>query len=821
HERDGKVWWDDSVEFYCDPARSGRDFFQFDANAAGVVYDASGSDEAWNSTVEVVTARDAAGYTVAMRVPFASMQVRPPEGGDRWRVNFARHGPGSPAASSSWVWSYNGLDSPREFGELVFAGPRIKAVRVASVTPPAMGGNVVALDDASGLTCWVVGRDRDGVGVFKTDARLVGGQFTFTLEDDRVRTVETRLEDTRGNVRGRWWSDLSTAELTPRLADWTHRVEVMTRVAGRFAAPMKADVTGMIAEATAQVKDAGRIAADKRGYSAAAWRRLAEILDDLDRRFGDLSCYARTLEHFSDAAFAVGLESPMRKVLIRDHPFEGWFDRQMSVSLAANEREAAQVVVMPFGRDVKNVRVSAAMAPATRPAAKSLSRNPEIGPAGGRSHTRSGTDSRSDGITCSVSLVGHVDVNDDPPYDSTYKGLWPDPLLSFMQTADVAAGEHVAFWVDVATAKGTPGGDYRGTIRITADGCEPVELALNVRVWGFELADGTHLQNAFTYHEAPIHQFYKDRWNDDLARKYRDLVLDHRLGIDHLYRREPPDREMLKHALSRGMNAFNIVFAGSGGAKPHVADALGTFVPWVRREGLTRLAYVYGFDEIKKDKFADARDVFDDVHRRYRGIRTMTTAQDKSFGKETGLRQAVDIWVPLTPGYDLREAEQLRREGREMWWYICLVPTHPYANWFVEYPAIEARLLMGAMSYKYRVDGFLYYLINNHWERNRDVIRTGPRTGWDPASCPNRRDKWANGDGNLIYPGPDGPLSSIRLANIRDGLEDYEYLYLLAERVKGVESLPPTADRRQFLAAARPLLAVPATVVRSTVEYTT
>jgi len=70
----------------------------------------------------------------------------------------------------------------------------------------------------------------------------------------------------------------------------------------------------------------------------------------------------------------------------------------------------------------------------------------------------------------------------------------------------------------------------------------------------------------------------------------------------------------------------------------------------------------------------------------------------------------VDIWVPLTPSYDLPEAEALRREGKQMWWYICLVPVHPYANWFIEYPAIESRLLMGAMSHKYRVDGFLYYL---------------------------------------------------------------------------------------------------------------
>ena len=34
-----------------------------------------------------------------------------------------------------------------------------------------------------------------------------------------------------------------------------------------------------------------------------------------------------------------------------------------------------------------------------------------------------------------------------------------------------------------------------------------------------------------------------------------------------------------------------------------------------------------------------------------------------------------------------------------------------------------------------------------------------------------------NGDGILIYPGAKGPLPSIRLENIRDGIEDFELLH--------------------------------------------
>ena len=39
------------------------------------------------------------------------------------------------------------------------------------------------------------------------------------------------------------------------------------------------------------------------------------------------------------------------------------------------------------------------------------------------------------------------------------------------------------------------------------------------------------------------------------------------------------------------------------------------------------------------------------------------------------------------------------------------------------------------------------------------------------------------GDGILLYPGKEHVLPSIRLANIRDGEEDYEYLVMAEERI--------------------------------------
>jgi hypothetical protein len=45
-----------------------------------------------------------------------------------------------------------------------------------------------------------------------------------------------------------------------------------------------------------------------------------------------------------------------------------------------------------------------------------------------------------------------------------------------------------------------------------------------------------------------------------------------------------------------------------------------------------------------------------------------------------------------------------------------------------------------------------------------------------------------NGDGLLFYPGDNGPVVTIRMKNMRDGLEDYEYLWLLQQGIDRVKS---------------------------------
>jgi len=99
-------------------------------------------------------------------------------------------------------------------------------------------------------------------------------------------------------------------------------------------------------------------------------------------------------------------------------------------------------------------------------------------------------------------------------------------------------------------------------------------------------------------------------------------------------------------------------------------------------------------------------------------------------------------------------------------------------------------------------------------EQAGSPITDGPFLDWDPASY---RDY--NGDGSLLCPGPGGrPLPTVRLENIRDGLEDYAYVRMLEARMATVRKKDP--GNNTWLREAEAALKVPRGVVENLREYT-
>ncbi len=276
--------------------------------------------------------------------------------------------------------------------------------------------------------------------------------------------------------------------------------------------------------------------------------------------------------------------------------------------------------------------------------------------------------------------------------------------------------------------------------------------------------------------------------------KYCDFTLDHRLNPDNIYTLDTPQMDDILRWSTRGLNALNVLYAVKPadlqpGApypedkKREIMAKLDVFIPKLKAHNLYEKAYLYGFDEVRPETFNAMRDIFSTIKAKYPDLLTLTTAYDATYGEASGISD-VDGWVPLTPSYDLERADRVRSKRKQVWWYICIVPKAPYANWLIEYDAIDARSLMGLQTAKYRPDGFLYYALNR-WPLSKKPITEGPYTDWPPASFYDN-----NGDGSVMCAGPDGPLSTIRLENIRDGIEDYEYFWLLEQEATRLRAIP-------------------------------
>ena len=156
----------------------------------------------------------------------------------------------------------------------------------------------------------------------------------------------------------------------------------------------------------------------------------------------------------------------------------------------------------------------------------------------------------------------------------------------------------------------------------------------------------------------------------------------------------------------------------------------------------------------------------------------------------------LDVWVLQYESFNEADAAKWTATGKQQWWYHCIEPSGvTYLNTFIERPLMEARLLFWLAAY-HQVGGWLYYS-DFMWKRNPSSnkpmkkIANTARTDFDPANyiwLPNTA-IFANGDGNFVYPGVDGPIQTIRLRNLRDGFEDIELFRMLdIDKVKEIAS---------------------------------
>lgn len=585
-------------------------------------------------------------------------------------------------------------------------------------------------------------------------------------------------------------------------------------------------------------------------------RAVSDTLGDLENRV-PIAVFNKQVKPYE---WGYGWTDGTTKVYRSELPFGGEIGGTVRLELAANEAEGVQLVLRSRNGLRHNVRVK--VSDLTNEAGDTIpSAQVEAAP------------------------VGYVDTK-KPYYPVPFVGWHPDPLLTFLDSFPLDEEVWQPVWLDVRTTPEQKPGLYKGTITATADHVKELSIPLEVRVWDFAVPHEQHLPTAFALLDQMMYRPYganvpEEEWQKymaycrgekelsdlgdgearrlvDLRSKFRRMAFDHRMAPQALYNYHPVRIDDAKEVLASGASNF-IVMNLNGPIQDHIGretdtsgywedeatamvsdkgkkfvfDRLDQYVPLLEKEGLIDKAYVYGCDEYTTKRFPGMIDLFREIRQRYPKLRISTTAFDHSFGRDTGMDDLVDIWVPLLPKYELapEDIADAKARGKEVWYYVCILPHRPWPNLFIEYPASENRLITGFMPFKYDVDGFLYYSIYSGSTGRYSTDETGRRSRNKVAFVHERMTKGPltefdgntenvySGDGQLMYPGKDGPVPTIRLKHVRDGLEDYEYLWLLKQRLAEAKA-GRLALSKEWQDRASELLDVPGTVVESLTEFT-
>ena len=226
-------------------------------------------------------------------------------------------------------------------------------------------------------------------------------------------------------------------------------------------------------------------------------------------------------------------------------------------------------------------------------------------------------------------------------------------------------------------------------------------------------------------------------------------------------------------------------------------DYLSQIETHLEQRGWLSKAFTYWFDEPAPKDFEFVVEGMKRLNAAAPGIKRMLTIQP-----EPPLLGHVEIWCGLTPKWTPEIVSERRQAGEQVWWYICCGPHAPYVTEFIDHPGTELRLWPW-QSWQYGVQGILIWA-TTYWTSPTAFPPPKLQDPWtDPMSYvtgygkkPGEIGIGATATGGFCIrraatrqptqtPCLDGPVNSLRWENLRDGMEDYEYFWLLQRSQPG------------------------------------
>jgi hypothetical protein len=436
------------------------------------------------------------------------------------------------------------------------------------------------------------------------------------------------------------------------------------------------------------------------------------------------------------------------------------------------------------------------------------------------------------------------------PGSDGWAGWWPDPLLPHRQFP-LPAETTQAVWIIFRVPQNAKPGDYQGAIRFLAGGRILAEIPLTVHVWNFALPEKTTFPAIYDVRLGPG----RDVWGRTLDELYPEIVqfmAERRLCPDKI--RPDPVIEYRDGQVKADFTEYDRV------ARWYFED-LGLPVTYT-----PQLFYLFGWGFPPRDFFGQmpypGESPFEGANRRqlrpeYKAAyqaclktywehmrqngwsdRVVLYISDEPFDHLPEIREQmialcemireVDPKIPIYSstwhhvpdwdgsitlwglGHDGRvspdKLRALRTGGANVWF-----TTDGQMCTDTPYCAVER--LLPHYCFHHGVSAYEFWGVA--WT-TYDPYRFGWHSFIPQSDRPGNRYwvRYPNGDGFLIYPGKPigypGLVSSIRLEQAREGVEDYEYLKILQT---AAEKLPPVHSDRQMaetvLAGASQLVTIP------------
>ena len=455
-----------------------------------------------------------------------------------------------------------------------------------------------------------------------------------------------------------------------------------------------------------------------------------------------------------------------------------------------------------------------------------------------------------------------------------WSGFWPDPLLP-LKAIDLKANTTQPVWIEVTIPEEAAGGDYESKIMLFRNDTLVNNIPWSVHVWNFSLPARNSFGALYDYrsvHRMPETEpplISKDADRNELRNMYLSLMAKHRISsgeinpvpevkfqngivkidftqydkaasyyfdelknpiaylpvrIFYLFGWAFPPAEKFNEKPYPG--EFPYAEADRSVLRPEYKKAyqlvLKTFWDHLKEKGWADRYILYLSDEPHE---ADNTGKSDNIRKQMKALCDMVHEVDpkipvyvSTWWYRPEWQGYIDVWGLGFNGegdyghyVTAEDMKKITSSGGRIWYTTD-------GNFCTETPYLALERLLPWFGYKYGAEAYEFWGVN--W------LTYNPfKFGWHSyifeSQAPGEESwkRYPNGDGYIIYPGnPIGQndlVGSIRLKQVREGAEDYEYFSMLDRLIKMSDAESPEVKKaREALKRALDLVNIPCSMGR-------